>query len=56
MVRRAFARRLQSLADTRTRSGPLSGPSARPGRRFATSATIILAGTGAHAATCEIVK
>jgi hypothetical protein len=56
MVRRAFARHLQSLADTGTRSGPLSGPSARPGRRFTTSATIILAGTGAHAATCEIVK
>jgi hypothetical protein len=56
MVRRAFARHLQSLADTGTRSGPLSGPSARPGRRFVTSATIILTGTGGHAATCEIVK
>jgi hypothetical protein len=36
--------------------GPLSGPSARPGRRFTTSATIILTGTGGHAATCENVK
>jgi len=56
MARRAFARHLQSLADAGTRSGPLSGPFARPERRFGTSATIILAGPGGHAATREIFK